>query len=516
MNYRPDGMKLWDAWYLNHNGKVHAFYMQGLAPNSQRSKKEAAGIGHAVSDNLLDWKELPTAVLPGEKGSGEDLNYFTGCATEKDNTCYLYYTRRATDDDGLAQSIGLAQSNDFVHFEKHANNPVLTPDPSFMCSLENPARNGIVDCRDLLVVKDPEGDGYVGFYAGRRPSEEMPNGAIIVSVRSMDLIHWEHIGIVYETDHNTIIEVPDVFYLDGRWYMTLLINNEYGSRDLFEEQELVTGTIYAVSDKLEGPYHVEKDNVILASRRYNGITCRSVDFEGKKYVLYTMTERKGNIDQGEPALGRLSSPKEYRLINGKLRATYANLLNEKLGCNRVNETVLQNPTDDYRLIYDTPGKWEVVGDTVVGRTATCWSRYQLPLKERTFSFSATIKMEEGAAAGLMICQKDGYSGYGVILDYKWQRLIFCSMPRIEIIDCRQVHLEPGREYHLRVMSYGIHYEVYLDDVLMIQCVSYLSQQGVVGLFVDRGCATFNKIALQHMEVEEHEDDPVESEGGNET
>ena len=116
-------MKLWDTWYLNHQGEVHAFYMQGLAPHSHRSAQEAGGIGHAVSRNLLDWKELPVALLPGEAGSGEDLNIFTGCAAEKDGVLYLYYTQRASEDEGRTQQIGLATSRDFLHFEKYAGEP---------------------------------------------------------------------------------------------------------------------------------------------------------------------------------------------------------------------------------------------------------------------------------------------------------------------------------------------------------------------------------------------------------
>lgn len=503
MNYRPSGMKLWDTWYLNHNGEVHAFYMQGLAPNSARSAKEAAGLGHAVSKNLLDWEELPVAIVPGEPGSGEDMNYFTGCAFEKDNTCHLFYTCRGSEDEGRTQTIALATSGDFLHFEKHPENPVLTPDPSFLCTSEAPAQNGIVDCRDLIVVDDPEGEGYVGFYASRRPSVEMPGGAVIVCVRSKDLVHWTHEGIVFSTDRHTIIELPDVFCLDGRWYMTLLVNNDYGSRDLFSEQELVGGTVYVVSDTLTGVYHEEPDNIILASRSYNGITCRSVDFQGKKYLLYVMTERKEAREDGGPDLGRLSSPKEYRVVNGKLRATYAELLEQKLGENLATPEALANPTADCQVLYWTPGDWKVEDARVTGRTETCWSRYQLPpWQDKAFSYSATIRMERGAAAGLVFRQSDGYSGYGVLLDYKWQKLLLCRLPRMEVVDARQVELELGREYHLRVLCYGIHYEVYLDDVLLLQTITYTSNGGRVGLFVDRGEAVFDQIALQPMEVDE--------------
>lgn len=501
MNYHPNGMRMWDTWYLNHEGAVHAFHLQVLAPESQRTLREAYGIGHAVSYNLLDWKELPNALEPGEVGSGEDLNIFTGCAFEREGACYLYYTQRDSRNEGRIQRIALAVSRDFCHFEKCADNPVIEPDPAYFCTEDSPALWGIVDCRDLVVVENPDGAGYYGFYAARMPAREMPEGAGIACVYSEDLFHWRSVGPVFTTKRHTIIEVPDVFYMEGRWYMTLLVSNDYGSRDLFEEEELVGGTIYAVSDTIDGPYTEEPDNVILGSRLPNGITCRSLVFEGKRYVLYTMVERQGYHDCGVPSPGLLSTPKEYRIVSGRLRAVYADLLEEKCSENLITEEIRNHPLEDYRVLYETIAEWKVSGERIAGRIRTCWNRYQFNVREETFVYSVSICVKEGAAAGVVFKQSDGYSGYGVFLDFKWQKLIFCRMPGIGIIDCRKCNLEYGRNYHLRVVCLGSHYEVYLDDVLYIQCVSYLFQNGIMGLFLDRAEAEFSHISIRTLDTQ---------------
>lgn len=500
MNYHPKGMSMWDTWYLNHDGEVHAFHLQVLAPESERTLREAYGIGHAVSRNLLDWKELPNALEPGEAGSGEDLNLFTGCAFEKDGTCYLYYTQRDSRNEGRIQRIALATSKDFYHFEKYPENPVINPDPRYFCTEESPALWGIVDCRDLVVVENTEDPGYYGFYAARMPAEEMPEGAAIACVYSEDLVHWSHMGPVFATKRHTIIEVPDVFYMEGRWYMTLLVSNGYGSRDLFEEEELTAGTIYAVSDNVAGPYVEEPDNVVLGSRLSNGITCRSLMFQGKRYVLYTMMERLGHNDSGTPSPGLLSIPKEYRIVDGKLRACYADLIEEKCSENLITEETLNRPLEGYRVLYETMAKWKISDGKVTGTIRTCWNRYQLDVRKETFVYSLNVCVKKGAAAGVVFKQSDGYSGYGVFLDYKWQKLIFCRMPGIEIIDCRKCSLEYGRNYHLRVVCLGNHYEVYVDDVLYIQCVSYLFRDGVMGLFLDRAQAEFSDIEIRELDV----------------
>ena len=115
-------------------------------------------------------------------------------------------------------------------------------------------------------------------------------------------------------------------------------------------------------------------------------------------------------------------------------------------------------------------------------------------------FSADITLDEGAAAGLVLKQSDGYSGYGVILDFNWQKLLFAVMPRVEILDARSCVLEHGKTYHLRVVCTGIHYDIFLDDVLMIQTVSYRYKDGICGLFLDRGRGSFEYLDFRTLDV----------------
>ena len=56
---------------------------------------------------------------------------------------------------------------------------------------------------------------------------------------SEDLVHWEQTGPVFrsERDAYSIVEMPDLFELDGRWYLTFLEDNAYGNRDVLGEAE---------------------------------------------------------------------------------------------------------------------------------------------------------------------------------------------------------------------------------------------------------------------------------------
>ena len=49
---RPDGMGIWDPWFVAHEGQVHLFHLQKRA-GSNRIDAEADHIGHATSRDLI-------------------------------------------------------------------------------------------------------------------------------------------------------------------------------------------------------------------------------------------------------------------------------------------------------------------------------------------------------------------------------------------------------------------------------------------------------------------------------
>lgn len=172
---------MWDPWFVAHEGEVHLFHLQRLANGSKRTAAEADHIGHAVTRDLIHWTELPVTVGPGEKGGMEDMNPWTGCTIVQGGVFHLFYTMRSTRDasrsnygGGGIQRIGLATSRDQVHWQRHPNNPVLTPDPRWYVHEGKPEPGNKVGCRDLKIIRDPAGDGWIGFYAQRFRQKRKP------------------------------------------------------------------------------------------------------------------------------------------------------------------------------------------------------------------------------------------------------------------------------------------------------------------------------------------------------
>lgn len=501
MNYRPREMLIWDAWYWNTGKEVHAFYLQRLAPGSSKTVREEHSLGHAISDDLVHWEERPSVLLPGEQGELDDMEIFTGCSYERNGKYYLFYTMKSSRENGAVQRIALATSEDLEHWQKYPGNPILTPDPRWYHTEKNPALYGLVDCRDLCIVNDPAGDGYYGFYAARVPAGEMPEGAVIAGCYSKDLIHWEQRGPVFKSNGKyTIVEVPTVFELDGKWYLLLLCNNEYGNRDLFPGQpQLTMGTIYAVSDSPEGPYAEPEDNILLASQTFNGFSCRTVLFQGKHMLLYTSASRVGGHDSGDMQMGVLSTPKELAVENGRLCAKYSPLIESDLAECLLDSSMLGQSVP-CRLMYQTPGEWQAENGRIHGSIRTAWARYTFPVCARSFVYTARLTLRKGVGAGLAFKQADhGYGGGIFMLDYEKGMAQLLRIPQMNIVDSRKFKLEYGRTYDVRIVSKDKYLEFYIDDVLVLQDVFYAAREGLLGLVVDRGEAVFEDISAYRLE-----------------
>ena len=177
--YRPR-KGLWDTWYLEDDGIAHVFHLMD------------DGIGHAISDDLIRWQELPKALENGSPGELDDDAIYTGCAYKEDGVYYLYYCMRKKSEGARMQRMGLATSTDGIHFEKYSGNPIIVPEEPYYISPDYPDAIKL-DCRDLVIVKNPDGAGYYGFYAANKPAEEEAERSCIACVFSNDLISWKHL-----------------------------------------------------------------------------------------------------------------------------------------------------------------------------------------------------------------------------------------------------------------------------------------------------------------------------------
>ncbi len=108
-----------DPTVIFYEGKFHLWF------NGQPSQDGDWSIGYASSDNGNDWDVYSTPVMtPDGNGTWEGTNMGSPSVIVKDGHFEMYYFS------GWPASIGLATSEDGIHWEKSSRNPVLVPDPN--------------------------------------------------------------------------------------------------------------------------------------------------------------------------------------------------------------------------------------------------------------------------------------------------------------------------------------------------------------------------------------------------
>lgn len=168
--------------------------------------------GHAVSDDLAYWKHLPIALKPDKSYElgGYACGCFSGSAIEKDGKLYLMYTGHvgaSEEETGYShvETQCLAYSEDGVHFEKFAGNPII----------------GAIDSEEISGVdfRDPkiwEHDGKYYAVIGSCTPDEL-RGQILL-FESEDLIHWafKNISARSNGDLGGMWECPNFAAIDGQ------------------------------------------------------------------------------------------------------------------------------------------------------------------------------------------------------------------------------------------------------------------------------------------------------------
>jgi len=194
MNWRYTPPSGWinDPNGLVFDGKAWHLFAQYTPGNGECGPKHWI---HAVSDDLLRWRDLGVALAPETLGE-----IWSGSAVMHNGQMVAIYTHH-----GENEQQSLAFSDDGIHFTPYTQNPVIT----------NP---GLRDFRDPKVFRNEIAGGWGMVLAA---------GDELRFYRSDDLLHWEQTGSFGKKENQMggIFECPDLFRLpapDGSdvWVLT--------------------------------------------------------------------------------------------------------------------------------------------------------------------------------------------------------------------------------------------------------------------------------------------------------
>lgn len=260
---------VWDFWLADDGERYHLFFLHApKALADPDARHLAAGIGHAVSDDLASWTRLPDPLSHGGPGEFDEVATWTGSVVRGlDGTWFLFYTGVRRVDGRLVQSIGYATSPDSMAWTKHGQ--VAAADPRWY---EQPGDAGWGDesFRDPWVVADPDGEGWHLLVTARGRTGPADDRGVVGHCWSPDLRTWEVRPPLSEVGQGFgQFEVMHTAQVDGREFLVFSCLAKDAALRLREAG--TPGGTYAVpAASVLGPYAFDRAQAIAPSGLYVG------------------------------------------------------------------------------------------------------------------------------------------------------------------------------------------------------------------------------------------------------
>jgi beta-fructofuranosidase len=187
----PNGLIHW-------RGRYHLFYQY----NPNGAFHGTIHWGHAVSADLVHWRDLPIALAPTPGGPDKD-GVYSGCAVDNDGVPTLVYTGVRPQVQCIAEAVDRSDP-DLIAWRKPAANPVIAAPPD---------RLEVEGFRDPFVWREPDG-WYCVIGSGIKDQ-----GGTVFLYRSSDLVGWQYLHELCRGDPaetGRMWECPNFFPLGGK------------------------------------------------------------------------------------------------------------------------------------------------------------------------------------------------------------------------------------------------------------------------------------------------------------
>jgi len=199
--------------FCHWQGRYHLFYQYDTPDTSGTSW------GHAWSEDLVRWHDLPIAIRPD---AGEDRCYSGQAVVEPGRVVAIYHA--------IAQGNCIATASDplLLRMEKHPANPVIPHDTTGRCRVFDPC-----------IWKEEDGcyyslSGTYGHGADPWSSAHADCRNVFPLFRSRDLAAWEWLGSLYEggfyTEPGEDGAVPNFWPLGDDKHLLLFFSHKRGAQ----------------------------------------------------------------------------------------------------------------------------------------------------------------------------------------------------------------------------------------------------------------------------------------------
>lgn len=286
-----------DAIPFYHEGRYHIFSLTPPPGTGSYPERLRTTWHHAWSENLIDWEEIGSALIPGGPGEPDADGCWTGSVIYGEGKWHAFYTGYSIQA-AFPQTICHATSDNGVHWTKDPKNPILVPKTDTYESL---------DWRDPYAFFNEEDNCYWLLFSARKNTGPITRRGCVILYRSEDLVEWEYYRPIYEPKHTNCPECPELYRMGDIWYLSYSRFSEFG------------GTIYRVSRSPFGPWRTPSHDRI-GNRRFYAAKSMADD-AGRRYYFGWIPDRASKSDSGEWYWGGIFAlPHEVRpsARNGEL------------------------------------------------------------------------------------------------------------------------------------------------------------------------------------------------------
>jgi len=485
MNYMPDlaKVRLKDTWVLIERGEIHLFFLAEKPDDALNNRV----FGHAVSRDWLEWETLEPI---DPKGSGDDWDAGTPGTGHvfkyDDGRYYLAYTGRRWVGKNLLEDIGLMVSDDLRVWEKTAGNPI------WPCATAPPyERQDKVPraaWRDPFVVQNPAGE-WEAFCAARLDRGAVASRGCVARARLKSATLWQTVEPLRQEGNYTVMEVPEIFALDGRYWLLFSTGGTWLGQALNAAgRERVCGTFYLLADEWNGPYREPAGgNLLIGSGggRFQGYVGRAVRYDGEMLLYHHY-----HNDLRSFALPKVLASAGERLY-----------LQPWQGINRLRLHPL--PVRGWRELpvghagLALPGEWEFGRGRISGTVGVGGSVAMADAGSSDLDISLAMALTTATAAGVIVGMHER-GGIALVLDAELGQVRmthFAGMgaygPMLDVpLDRIALPLAHGRKYALRILKRGRFCEAYVDGEMRFSVATGFAGKAGLGLLVQNGGAQF--------------------------
>ncbi|MEO0565133.1 MAG: glycoside hydrolase family 32 protein, partial [Chloroflexota bacterium] len=257
----PNGVIQWD-------GRYHLFYQY----NPFGAFHDHMHWGHAVSDDLIHWQELPIAIAPSPN-SVDEGGIFSGCIVEHNGKPIAFYTGVNVGATEQQQCMAVGD-NELITWQKHHANPVIATPPSNMDQFS--------EFRDPFVWQE----GNTWYMLVGSQIEGVGGTALLYT--SEDLTNWTYLHPLLVGDvarHGAMWECPNFFPLGDKWVLVISLHTGIGTGNV----------IYFVGEYHDYRFYPEHEAVMDSGVYYAPLTC--LDDQNRRLMWGWLRESRSGEEQ---------------------------------------------------------------------------------------------------------------------------------------------------------------------------------------------------------------------------